>query len=159
MVQSLALCHACLPDEEAIVKISDILHSKGADIVTIRPESTLKDLLRLLADQNIGAVVVSADGTSMRGIVSERDIVRRIVDQDSLVDATVGDIMTTDVYTCGLDTPIESLRREMTERRIRHVPVVNDSQLVGIVSIGDVVKSAIGELQFERDQLNNYLNQ
>lgn len=141
------------------MKISDILHTKGSEIVTIRPEATIKDLLRILADHNIGAVVVSSDGQSLDGIVSERDVVRTIVDRDAFGEISVREIMTTDVHTCDPDTPLDNLRSEMTERRIRHVPVVVDGQLAGIVSIGDVVKSAIGQLEFERDQLNNYLSQ
>lgn len=141
------------------MKISDILHTKGSDIVTIRPEATIKDLLRVLAEANIGAVVVSSDGQSLDGIVSERDVVRTIVDRDTLGEISVREIMTTEVHTCDPDTSLDNLRSEMTERRIRHVPVVVDGQLAGIVSIGDVVKSAIGQLEFERDQLNNYLSQ
>ena len=141
------------------MKISDILHTKGSEIVTIRPEATIKDLLRILANHNIGAVVVSSDGQSLDGIVSERDVVRTIVDRDAFGEISVREIMTTDVHTCDPDTPLDNLRSEMTERRIRHVPVVVDGQLAGIVSIGDVVKSAIGQLEFERDQLNNYLSQ
>lgn len=141
------------------MKISDILHTKGSEIVTIRPEATIKDLLRILADHNIGAVVVSSDGQSLDGIVSERDVVRTIVDRDAFGEISVREIMTTEVHTCDPDTPLDNLRSEMTERRIRHVPVVVDGQLAGIVSIGDVVKSAIGQLEFERDQLNNYLSQ
>ena len=141
------------------MKISDILHTKGSEIVTIRPEATIKDLLRVLAEANIGAVVVSSDGQSLDGIVSERDVVRTIVDRDAFGEISVREIMTTDVHTCDPDTPLDNLRSEMTERRIRHVPVVVDGQLAGIVSIGDVVKSAIGQLEFERDQLNNYLSQ
>ncbi|GAB3300335.1 CBS domain-containing protein [Epidermidibacterium keratini] len=141
------------------MKISDILNTKGTDIVTIRPEATIKDLLKVLADYNIGALIVSADGQSMDGIVSERDVVRTIVDRDTLGEISVREIMTTDVHTCDPDTSLDTLRSEMTERRIRHVPVVAGGQLAGIVSIGDVVKSAIGQLEFERDQLNNYLSQ
>lgn len=141
------------------MKISDILNTKGTDIVTIRPEATIKDLLKVLADYNIGALIVSTDGQSMDGIVSERDVVRTIVDRDTLGEISVREIMTTDVHTCDPDTSLDTLRSEMTERRIRHVPVVAGGQLAGIVSIGDVVKSAIGQLEFERDQLNNYLSQ
>jgi CBS domain-containing protein len=142
-----------------MMRISDILTSKPGEVVTIRPDATVRDLLGLLAQHNIGAVVVSADGGAVDGIVSERDIVRRLAESDAVLDGTVGAIMTSDVQTCEPDVPVDDLRQLMTERRIRHVPVVSDGTLVGIISIGDVVKSSIGQLQFERDQLDTYLHQ
>jgi CBS domain-containing protein len=140
--------------------ISDILTSKaGGQVVTIGPEATVRELLGLLAQHNIGAVVVSADGEAVDGIVSERDIVRRLAESDAVLDGAVRAIMTSDVQTCEPDVPVDDLRQLMTERRIRHVPVVRDGKLTGIISIGDVVKSSIGQLQFERDQLDTYLHQ
>ncbi|WP_153503068.1 CBS domain-containing protein [Cumulibacter manganitolerans] len=141
------------------MKISDILHHKGGDIVTVTPETTVRELVTVLAEHNIGAVVVSADGERLDGIVSERDIVRNLVTLEPLSGRPVSDIMTADVHTCRPEAEVDSLRTQMTERRIRHVPVTDGERLVGIVSIGDVVKSSIGQLQFERDQLSNYLNQ
>jgi CBS domain-containing protein len=143
-----------------MMRISDVLTSKSAgEVVTIHPDATVRDLLGLLAQHNIGAVVVSADGGAVDGIVSERDIVRRLAESDAVLDGTVSAIMTSDVQTCDPHAPVDDLRQLMTERRIRHVPVVSDGVLVGIISIGDVVKSSIGQLQFERDQLDSYLHQ
>jgi CBS domain-containing protein len=143
-----------------MMRIRDVLTSKpGGEVVTIRPDATVRDLLGLLARHNIGAVVVSGDGGAVDGIVSERDIVRRLAESDAVLDGTVSAIMTSDVQTCEPDVPVDDLRQLMTDRRIRHVPVVKDGVLVGIISIGDVVKSSIGQLQFERDQLDSYLHQ
>jgi CBS domain-containing protein len=142
------------------MRISDVLSSKpGAQVVTITPDSTVRDLLGLLARHNIGAVVVSGDGTTVDGIVSERDVVRRLHEDESVLDGSVSAIMTSEVATTEPHTPVDDLRVLMTERRIRHVPVVTDGQLVGIISIGDVVKSSLDQLQFERDQLDSYVHQ
>jgi CBS domain-containing protein len=142
------------------MRISDVLTSKsGGQVITIGPDATVRELLGLLAQHNVGAVVVSADGEAVDGIVSERDIVRRLADSDAVLDGAVSAIMTSDVQTCEPDVPVDDLRRLMTERRIRHVPVVTNGKLTGIISIGDVVKSSIGQLEFERDQLDSYLHQ
>jgi CBS domain-containing protein len=142
------------------MRISDVLTSKpSAQVVTISPDSTVRDLLGLLAEHNIGAVVVSADGEAVDGIVSERDIVRRLHADESVLDGAVSAIMTSDVETCRPDTTVDDLRVLMTERRIRHVPVVTGGRLTGIISIGDVVKSSLDQLQFERDQLDSYVHQ
>jgi CBS domain-containing protein len=143
-----------------MMRISDVLTSKSGDqVITIGPDATVRELLGLLAQHNVGAVVVSADGEGVDGIVSERDIVRRLAESDAVLDGTVSAIMTSDVQTCAPDVPVDDLRQLMTERRIRHVPVVTNGKLTGIISIGDVVKSSIGQLEFERDQLDNYLHQ
>ena len=142
------------------MKIREVIAGKAIkDVVTIRPDATVRELLALLAQHNIGAAVVSSDGTAVDGIVSERDIVRRLAETDAVLDGAVGAIMTSDVQTCAPDVPVDDLRKLMTERRIRHVPVVTDGKLTGIISIGDVVKSSIGQLEFERDQLDSYLHQ
>jgi CBS domain-containing protein len=142
------------------MRISDVLTSKpSAEVVTIGPDSTVRELLGLLAEHNIGAVVVSGDGEGVDGIVSERDIVRRLHEDESVLDGAVSAIMTSDVETCRPDTTVDDLRVVMTERRIRHVPVVTDGRLTGIISIGDVVKSSLDQLQFERDQLDSYVHQ
>jgi CBS domain-containing protein len=142
------------------MRISDVLSSKPSDgVVTIAPDSTVRDLLGLLAEHNVGAVVVSDDGETVDGIVSERDVVRRLHDEESILDGPVSAIMTSDVATTDPHTPVDDLRVVMTERRIRHVPVVTDGRLVGIISIGDVVKSSLDQLQFERDQLDSYVHQ
>jgi len=141
------------------MRVSDVLSSKGSStIYTIRPEATVAELLDTLAEHNIGALVVSSDGSSVEGIVSERDVVRRLHEDEKVLDAPVSAIMTADVHTCEGDQPITSLMAVMTERRVRHVPVVQNDRLTGIVSIGDVVKSRMSELEFERDQLDSYVH-
>src|SRR3954471_17184815 len=114
------------------MRISDVLTSKpGSDVVTILPDATVRELLGLLAQHNIGAVVVSTDGAAVDGIVSERDIVRRLAESDAVLDDAVASIMTSDVQTCEPDVPVDDLRQLMTDRRIRHVPVVRGGALVG----------------------------
>ena len=140
------------------MKINDVLRGKGNQVVTIFLEAIVTELLALLAEHNIGAVVVSPDGSTVAGIVSERDIVRLWNGTPDAGDVRVSSIMTSEVSTCGPDEHIDDLMRLMTDRRIRHVPVVVDGALAGLVSIGDVVKSRIGELEFEREQLSNYIS-
>jgi CBS domain-containing protein len=142
------------------MKISDVVRHKGDKVVTARPDDTVEQLLALLAEHRIGAVVVSEDGSTVSGIVSERDVVRGLHSSGAaILTAKVSDIMTSDVQTCEPDLHIEQLARTMTDHRIRHVPVVVDGRLRAIVSIGDVVKSRIDELQLERDQLVGYIQQ
>ena len=142
------------------MRIIDVLRSKpSAEVVTITPQSTVREMVALLAEHNVGALVVSADGSSVDGIVSERDVVRRLHDDEALLERPVSVIMTEAVHRCTPDQPITDLMVLMTDHRIRHVPVVEDGRLVGIISIGDVVKTRIGELEFERDQLDRYLHQ
>ena len=113
-----------------------------------------------IRDRGIGAVVVSDDGQSVTGIVSERDVVLHLGSEGGAVlDGPVSGIMTTDVYTCGLGDDIESLAAQMTEHRVRHLPVVVNGHLHSIISIGDVVKSHISQLRDERDHLVGYINQ
>jgi len=142
------------------MRIGDVLQAKPSrDVATIGPDAGVRELLALLAEHNIGAVIVSSDGATVEGIVSERDVVRHLHSDGTVVDNTVGAIMTAVVETCDEDTPVDELMKVMTERRIRHVPVVHDGRLIGIISIGDVVKQRIDRLEFERDQLDNYLHQ
>jgi CBS domain-containing protein len=141
------------------MRISEILRTKGEDVATIEPDAKVRRLLALLAEHNIGAVVVSADGSTIDGIASERDVVRRLNERGAgLLDEPVSSIMTATVRTCEPGDKVEDLRATMTEHRIRHVPVVRDGRLAGIVSIGDVVKSAIAELETEREQLVDYIS-
>ncbi|MGW4353023.1 CBS domain-containing protein [Nocardia sp. NPDC004582] len=140
------------------MRISEILRRKGGEVVTIAPDATVRELLRILAENNVGAAIVSPDGTAMAGIVSERDIVRRLYrDGAPLLDAPVSTIMTAALHTCSPDDNVETLNATMTEHRIRHLPVLEDGHMIGIVSIGDVVKSQISELETERDSLVRYL--
>jgi CBS domain-containing protein len=142
------------------MRINDVLRSKPRhDVVTITPDASIRDLVAALAQHNVGALIVSVDGTSVDGIVSERDVVRRLNDNISVLDQPVHTIMTPSVVTCEADDSVDKLMKQMTEHRIRHVPVVTVGKLTGIISIGDVVKNRIGELEFERDQLDQYLHQ
>ncbi|ETK36675.1 CBS domain-containing protein [Microbispora corallina] len=139
--------------------IGTILQNKGTGVATVRPHATVTQLLAALAELNIGAVVVSEDGLTIDGIVSERDVVRRLHERGARVlNEPVSSIMTSEVRTCSPDANVEELRRTMTNHRVRHVPVVRDGRLVGIVSIGDVVKSAIEELETEKEALVGYLH-
>jgi CBS domain-containing protein len=142
------------------MKIADVLTRKAiAEVVTIASTATVRDLLGVLAEHGIGACVVSGDDTAVAGIVSERDVVRRLYENDALLAAEVSSIMTTEVETCAPEATIDEILGIMTKRRIRHMPVVSDGALVGIVSIGDLVKHRIDQLAFERDQLEAYVHQ
>jgi CBS domain-containing protein len=142
------------------MKIREVIAGKAIkDVVTIRPEATVRELLALLAEHNIGAAVVSNDGASVDGIVSERDIVRKLNGDDAALGATVGDIMTADVKTCDISSSLDEVRGTMTEGRFRHLPVCENDRLVGVISIGDVVKAYIDQVEFERDQLDSYVHQ
>src|SRR5262245_970629 len=140
------------------MRISDVLRIKGGQVVTVTPDSDVRHLLSVLAEHRIGAVVVSPDGASVGGIVSERDIVRALAERGpAVMSEPVTAIHTAEVYTVTPDTDVVDVMRIMTERRVRHVPVVLDGTLRGIVSIGDVVKNRIDELESERAALTNYI--
>lgn len=142
------------------MKINDVIRGKtNNDVITISPEASVRDLLALLAEYNIGAAIVSGDGTQVDGIVSERDVVRKLNGNDGVLDEPVEQIMTAVVQTCEPGHDVDELMALMTEHRIRHVPVIDHGELVAVVSIGDVVKSRITQLTFERDQLDNYVHQ
>jgi CBS domain-containing protein len=143
------------------VNISAVLDAKGANgrfVATIRPDASVSDLLAELARHGVGALVVSTDGKHIQGIASERDIVRRLHELGpALLQQDVASIMTSDVRTCSPTEQVVSLMVTMTRHRIRHVPVVTDGLLAGIVSIGDVVKSRIDELEGDRNSLIDYI--
>jgi len=139
------------------MRISDVLRQKGPAVATIAPSATIHELVSTLRAHNIGAMVVT-EGETVVGIVSERDIVRRLDERGAeLLAAPVHEIMTPDVVTCTPDDTVDSLAETMTERRIRHMPVLVDGRLAGIVSIGDVVKSRIRQLETDREQLESYI--
>jgi CBS domain-containing protein len=142
------------------MRISDVVRHKGGTVVTIRPDDPVTTMLTLLAEHRIGALVVSTDGEAVEGIVSERDVVRHLHHKGAaILDGPVSDIMTSDVRTADPHTQLSELEHTMTNHRIRHVPVVVDGKLQAIVSIGDVVKGRITDLQAERDQLVGYIQQ
>ena len=140
------------------MKISSILSRKGDFVATVKPEATVSELLAALAAHQIGAVVISADGQTILGIASERDVARALQNSGAAVlDTAVSTIMTPLSATCELDTPVEEVMVVMTERRVRHLPVLKDGAMVGIVSIGDVVKARIEKLEDERKSLVEYI--
>lgn len=142
------------------MRINDVLQGKPShDVITISPDASVRELLALLAEHNVGALVVSSDGAAVDGIVSERDVVRRLHTDENALEGPVSGIMTAEVVTCEPKQSLDDLMAMMTDRRIRHVPVVREGGLVGIVSIGDMVKSRISQLEFERDQLDSYVHQ
>ncbi|MBB6172781.1 CBS domain-containing protein [Nocardiopsis mwathae] len=139
--------------------IAEILRAKGSEVVTVQPDTTVAELLTRLAAHNIGAVVVTDDG-AITGIASERDVVRQLRSRGAeLLAAPVSDIMTSAVVTCATTDTDDTLTVLMTENRVRHVPVVSAGSLVGIVSIGDVVKARISQLEQDRRQLEAYITQ
>lgn len=142
------------------MRIADLLRTKGTTVATVTPETTVTTLLTGLAENNVGAMVVVAPDGSIAGIVSERDVVRRLNDHGpALLDGPVSDIMTKLVASCGPDDSIDQLSVLMTERRIRHVPVLVDGRLAGIISIGDVVKNRMEQLEKSQEQLEAYISQ
>jgi CBS domain-containing protein len=141
------------------MRIADVLKAKGAVVATIAPDMAVRDLLASLVSRNIGAMVV-IDSAGVVGIVSERDVVRRLHEHGAdLLDRPVSDIMTSRVITCTPTESVDSLSGLMTTNRVRHVPVVEDGRLIGIVSIGDVVKTRMEELQAQQEQLEAYITQ
>jgi CBS domain-containing protein len=135
-----------------------ILEGKGHDVATVTPDTTVRDAVAELARHNIGALIVSSDGLQVAGILSERDVVRRLgTDGAAVLERPVADIMKSQVRTCTLDDQTGDLMEMMTTGRFRHIPVMDEGRLVGIISIGDVVKVRIDELATEREQLTEYI--
>ncbi|WP_102143861.1 CBS domain-containing protein [Mycobacterium hubeiense] len=141
------------------MRIADVLRNKGADVATIAPDKSVSELLAGLAERNIGAMVVMGpDG--LVGIVSERDVVRKLHEQGAdLLSRPVSEIMTTLVATCSPGDSVDSLSALMTKNRVRHIPVLDGGRLAGIVSIGDVVKTRMEELELEQEALQAYITQ
>jgi CBS domain-containing protein len=141
------------------MQVSVLLQAKGSGVVTVAPDATTADVVSVLTEHRIGAVVVSTDGRAIEGVLSERDIVRALAaDGTAALEAPVRSIMTTEVVTCQPDTTVEELMTTMTERRIRHVPVLVDGGLAGLISIGDVVKDRISVLEHETQVLQSYIS-
>jgi CBS domain-containing protein len=140
------------------MNVETILKTKGSNVVTVAPSDTVKHALSVLEAHEIGAVVVSADRLRVEGILSERDIVRELARRGAAVlDTKVVEIMTREVYVCEPDDTVAELMSQMTDRRIRHLPVVVEGRLQGIISIGDVVKNRLGEVESEKDALREYI--
>ena len=141
------------------MQVSELLHTKGSDVVVIEQSATISAALERLKTHNIGALVVSDDGTAIQGILSERDVVRALAEQGApALEASVGSIMSSVVQTCSPDDSVESLVTVMTNHRVRHIPVTYQEVLVGIISIGDVVKTRMQELEKDRDALVEFIH-
>lgn len=138
------------------MRVTDIISVKGSEVVTLLPTATVGELVRVLAGRGIGAVIVMEDN-ALVGIVSERDVVS-FVDRHGDLSVPISGVMTTDVTTCGLEDEIQDLATVMTEQRIRHLPVLDGGQLVAIVSLGDVVKARLDDLEAEKAHLESYLH-
>lgn len=138
--------------------IAEVLNRKGREVVTIGPDRSLRDALALLEERGIGALVVSTDGTACDGIISERDVVRVLARSDAAaLDQPVSSVMTPEVETCRESATVDEVMGVMTEHRFRHLPVVEEERLVGIISIGDVVKSRMIELELQTESLKTYV--
>jgi CBS domain-containing protein len=140
------------------VQISQLLRRKGHEVATIDGSQSVRAALAVMAEHGIGALVVSADGRHVEGIISERDVARGLHEKGAgLLAQPVSSVMTAQVHTCPPDATVHSMAQTMTDHRVRHVPVVRDGLLVGILSIGDVVKARLDELEEERKQLVEYI--
>jgi CBS domain-containing protein len=138
--------------------VAHILAEKGRDVIAATPETSIAEAAAILAKRRIGALVVLEDGARLTGIVSERDIVRAISAHGAeALEKSVGSIMTRAVMTCGEGDSINELMSLMTEGRFRHLPVVERGRLTGIVSVGDVVKARIGEVEREAEDMRIYI--
>ena len=139
--------------------IEHILRRKGRDVVTVAADETVTRAVAVLGEHNVGALVVASGEGEIVGILSERDVVRALAaDGPAILKRHVSDLMTAEVTTCGPRATVDELMSVMTERRIRHIPVVDEEGLAGIVSIGDIVKTRIGELETETETLHDYLS-
>ena len=141
------------------MNVEHILARKGREVRTIEPDVSLGDALRRLREERIGALVVSGTGTDLLGILSDRDILDAIADHGTdVLGESVGGVMTAKVFTCSRSDRVSAIMALMTTRRIRHVPVVEeDGQLCGMISIGDMVKQRLDEIQGEADAMREYI--
>ena len=140
------------------MNVETMLTRKGADVFTIEPDTSIADAIHILKEKRVGALVVSEDGQSLAGILSERDIVHHLADKGAaLLDSQVRDLMTPDVRTCELADTAREVLAVMTDRRIRHLPVVENGRLCGLISIGDAVKIRLDEATAEADALREYI--
>jgi CBS domain-containing protein len=141
------------------MQISQLLEGKGTFVATVQPETPINEVVKELTDRGIGSLVVSPDGNTISGIVSERDVVAAISRfTAAILDEPVRTIMSTTVQTCRSEDAVDSLMAVMTDQRIRHIPVVDNGRLVGIVSIGDLVKARMDELERDRDALEHFIS-
>ncbi len=138
--------------------VSEILKNKGTDVVTKRPGDSLLSIARLLSAKGIGAIVIRDERGAVVGIISERDIINAVaINGERALEMPVSDVMTRDVISCTTDDTITGVMKTMTTRRVRHVPVIEDGDLKGMVSIGDVVKHRLDESELEARVLRDYV--
>ncbi len=140
------------------MRVAEILERKGTKTVTVAETDTVGSAVEILREHGFGALVVSSDGQRIDGIVSERDIVRALGIRDDLLDMPVSEIMTAHVFTCSPSDRVDSLMSMMTDKRIRHLPVEIDGALSGLISIGDVVKHRVSELEDETKHMQDYIH-
>ncbi|MCX7295872.1 MAG: CBS domain-containing protein [Hyphomicrobiales bacterium] len=140
------------------MNVKTILAAKGGDIVSIEPTADLSAAAKLLSTHRIGAVVIRGAGGRLAGILSERDIVRAVSEQGAdALSVSVGQVMTRNVTTCGENDSIADIMERMTAGKFRHMPVLRDGKLIGVVSIGDVVKQRVGEIEQDAEALRGYI--
>ena len=138
--------------------ISNILHRKGGDVISVEPDCTINDVARLLAERRIGAVLVM-EGDKLVGVLSERDIVRGVaISGSSILKDSVACLMTKNVITCSQHQHVNEALAMMTHRKIRHLPVIEEGELLGLISIGDLVNARINEVEQEADALKSYIS-
>jgi CBS domain-containing protein len=143
----------------SVMHVDTILVVKGRDVRTIAPDATVADAVQRMYRERVGALVVSEDGERIAGIISDRGIMNAIAERGTAVmDEQIGQMMTKQVYTCSAHDDVSTIMATMTNRRIRHIPVVEDDRLCGIISIGDVVKHRIDEIQSEADAMREYIS-
>jgi CBS domain-containing protein len=137
--------------------IKNIIQHKGSDVISVEPNCSVRDVTRLLAERRIGAVLVKK-GDKLVGVLSERDVVRGVaISGGEILDDSVESLMTKTIVTCTLNQHVNEILSLMTERRIRHLPVLEDGKLVGMISIGDLVHARINEVEQEADALKTYI--
>lgn len=141
------------------MRINDIINSKGHTVVTARTDQTVARLVELLAGHRIGAVIVSDDGETVAGIAGERDVVRALAERGvAALEAPIGEIMNTHIHVCSPEDDLATVAGIMTDYRARHMPVLQDDRFIAIVSIGDIVKGRIDQLQTEQEYLLHYVH-
>jgi len=141
------------------MNVAEVLKNKAADIISTGADASIADATKLLTEKKVGAALVTGPDGALVGIISERDIVRGLAQQGAaLLDSPVSTLMTTEVETCGSDDSVEELMQRMTAGRFRHFPVMEGGQLKAVVSIGDLVKSRLGELEYEASTLKQYIS-
>lgn len=141
------------------MRINEVIQSKGSSVITARTGQSVAELISLLNDNRIGAVVVTDDGETVTGVAGERDVVRALAEHGAgALEKAIGEVMGSEVHTCKPDDDVADVAGAMTEHRSRHVPVMEEGHFMAIVSIGDIVKSRIDQLESERGHLVNYLH-